>query len=127
LSSWNQFSIPKYTLIENLVPKIYFQNFFLRNILKIKIICISLFSKVNPMKELVPSVVLFIVGISGMSLVWSNGLSDLVNERQQGPVISTESSVIRTKAIPVHNPDSGFLYLRTELEIKSDTLSIARK
>gem|GEM_PF-3595157 len=86
-----------------------------------------MFSKVNPMKELVPSVVLFIVGISGMSLVWSNGLSDLVNERQQGPVISTESSVIRTKAIPVHNPDSGFLYLRTELEIKSDTLSIARK
>lgn len=97
-----------------------------QNILRNKIICISLFSKVNPMKELFPSLFLFLVGISGISLLWSNGLSDVVNERNQKTVFMSDGRVIKTKAMPLTTSDSSLLVSEINLEIKSDSLQIVK-
>lgn len=80
------------------------------------------------MKEFLPSIFLFLVGLLGMTLLWSNGLSEIIDQQPVGNNLYGEEFILKTQAIPVGSEsDSCYIIQQADLQLLNDSMTIARK
>lgn len=77
------------------------------------------------MKEMLPSVFLFVCGLLGLSLLWSNGLSEVVDRDRYIDYVPGELTV-RAISLP-EKTDSSYILLQSDIQLVHDSTILANR
>lgn len=77
------------------------------------------------MKELLPSIFLFICGLMGISLLWSNGLAEAMDN---DPYMQLKPAELSVRAISIpENVDSSYILLQSDIRLFHDSTILATR
>ena len=77
------------------------------------------------MKELLPSIFLFIFGLMGISLLWSNGLAEAMDN---DPYMQLKPAELSVRAISIpENADSSYILLQSDIRLFHDSTILAKR